>query len=101
RARRGEPAARGGVRHGSGDDHARLPARRPPVRRARGALMLLSRGVRIALRLATAATLAFVYLPIALIILYSFNSARVASWPIAGLTLDWYGRALATPGVRT
>jgi putative spermidine/putrescine transport system permease protein len=63
--------------------------------------MLLSRGVRIALRVATGVTLAFVYLPIALIILYSFNSARVASWPIAGLTLDWYGRALATPGIRT
>ena len=63
--------------------------------------MLLSRGVRIALRMATALTLAFIYLPIGLIVLYSFNSARVASWPIAGLTLDWYGRALATPGVRT
>jgi putative spermidine/putrescine transport system permease protein len=63
--------------------------------------MLLSRGVRIGLRVATALTLAFIYLPIALIVLYSFNSARVASWPIAGLTLDWYGRALATPGVRT
>ena len=63
--------------------------------------MLISRGVRIALRVATAATLGFIYLPIALIVLYSFNSARVASWPIAGLTLDWYGRALATPGVRT
>ena len=62
--------------------------------------MLLSRGLRIALRVATALTLAFIYLPIALIVLYSFNSARVASWPIAGLTLDWYGRALATPGVR-
>ena len=63
--------------------------------------MLLSRGVRIGLRVATALTLGFIYLPIALIVLYSFNSARVASWPIAGLTLDWYGRALATPGVRT
>jgi putative spermidine/putrescine transport system permease protein len=63
--------------------------------------MLLSRGVRIALRVATALTLGFIYLPIALIVLYSFNSARVASWPIAGLTLDWYGRALATAGVRT
>jgi putative spermidine/putrescine transport system permease protein len=63
--------------------------------------MLVSRGVRIALRVATALTLGFIYLPIALIVLYSFNSARVASWPIAGLTLDWYARALATPGVRT
>jgi putative spermidine/putrescine transport system permease protein len=63
--------------------------------------MLLPRGLRIALRLATAVTLAFIYLPIALIVLYSFNTARVASWPIAGLTLDWYVRALGNTGVRT
>ena len=63
--------------------------------------MLLSRGLRVALRLASALTLAFIYLPIALIVLYSFNSARVAAWPIAGLTLDWYGRALGNAGVRS
>jgi len=63
--------------------------------------MLLPRGVRIGLRVATGLTLAFIYLPIALIVLYSFNSARVASWPIAGLTLDWYARALANAGVRS
>jgi putative spermidine/putrescine transport system permease protein len=62
--------------------------------------MQLSRGLRIALRVATVVTLAFIYLPIFLIVLYSFNSARVASWPIAGLTLDWYGKALATTGFR-
>ena len=63
--------------------------------------MLLSRGLRVALRLASALTLAFIYLPIALIVLYSFNSARVAAWPIAGLTLDWYARALGNAGVRS
>ena len=63
--------------------------------------MLLPRWLRIALRAATGLTLAFIYVPIFLIVLYSFNSARVASWPIAGLTLDWYGKALANAGVRT
>ncbi len=62
--------------------------------------MILSRGLRIALRIASGLTLAFIYLPIAIIVLYSFNSARVATWPIAGLTLDWYGRALANAGIR-
>lgn len=62
--------------------------------------MILSRGLRIALRIASALTLAFIYLPIAIIVLYSFNTARVATWPIAGLTLDWYGRALANAGIR-
>ena len=62
--------------------------------------MILSRGLRIALRIASALTLAFIYLPIAIIVLYSFNTARVVTWPIAGLTLDWYGRALANVGIR-
>jgi len=62
--------------------------------------MQLSRGVRIGLRVATGLTLGFIYLPILLIVLYSFNTARVASWPIVGLTLDWYGKAFATTGFR-
>jgi putative spermidine/putrescine transport system permease protein len=62
--------------------------------------MLVPRGIRIALRLATALTLAFIYVPIGIIVLYSFNAARVASWPIQGLTLDWYARALSNPGIR-
>jgi len=62
--------------------------------------MQLSRGVRIALRAATGLTLAFIYLPILLIVLYSFNTARVASWPLSGLTLDWYAKAFATAGIR-
>jgi len=63
--------------------------------------MILPRGLRIALRIATAATLAFIYLPMAVIVLYSFNAARVATWPISGLTLDWYGRALGNAGIRS
>jgi putative spermidine/putrescine transport system permease protein len=63
--------------------------------------MLLPRGLRIGLRVATAVTLGFIYLPIILIVLYSFNASRVASWPITSLTLDWYGRALGNAGVRT
>ena len=41
--------------------------------------MGLSRGVRIALRLATGLALAFIYVPIGIIVLYSFNAARVAT----------------------
>ena len=62
--------------------------------------MQLSRGVRIALRAATGLTLAFIYVPIILIVLYSFNSAKVASWPLAGLTFDWYAKALGNVGIR-
>jgi putative spermidine/putrescine transport system permease protein len=63
--------------------------------------MILPRGLRILLRIATALTLAFIYIPIGIIVLYSFNAARVATWPISGLTLDWYGRALGNPGIRS
>ncbi|MEA2549212.1 MAG: putative spermidine/putrescine transport system permease protein [Chloroflexota bacterium] len=63
--------------------------------------MLVPRGIRIALRLATGLTMAFIYLPIALIVLYSFNAAKVATWPITGLTIDWYLKALANAGIRT
>jgi putative spermidine/putrescine transport system permease protein len=63
--------------------------------------MTLSRGVRIALRIATGLLLAFIYLPIGVILLYSFNAARVATWPIRGLTLDWYVRAIGDAGIRS
>jgi putative spermidine/putrescine transport system permease protein len=63
--------------------------------------MELSRPTRIVLRLATAGLLAFIYIPIILIVLYSFNSSRIATWPIAGFTLEWYGKALQDPGIRS
>ena len=39
--------------------------------------------VRLMLRLATAAILLFIYLPIALIVVYAFNTNRVPTWPPA------------------
>ena len=62
--------------------------------------MQLSRGTRIALRVATALILAFIYVPILVIILYSFNAKGVATWPIGDLTLDWYARAVSDRGIR-
>ena len=53
---------------------------------------------RIALRVATAAVLAFIYVPLGIIVIYAFSEARALAWPIAGFTLDWWGRALADPG---
>ena len=34
--------------------------------------------------------MAFLYLPIAVLILFSFNDSRTLSWPLTGFTLDWY-----------
>lgn len=62
--------------------------------------MGLSRGVRIALRIASGLVLAFIYVPIGIIILYSFNAAKVATWPIPSFTLDWYVKAVSDAGIR-
>jgi ABC-type spermidine/putrescine transport system permease subunit II len=40
------------------------------------------------------AVLGFLYLPIAFLILFSFNDRRAVGLPIQGLTLDWYHQAL-------
>jgi spermidine/putrescine transport system permease protein len=45
----------------------------------------------------TALVFAFLYLPIAVLILYSFNGAGVGGFPPRNLTLDWY-RALFADG---
>jgi putative spermidine/putrescine transport system permease protein len=52
------------------------------------------------LRAGTALTLVFVYTPLAVIALYAFNESRIQAWPIKGLTLEWFDRALHNPGVR-
>jgi putative spermidine/putrescine transport system permease protein len=62
--------------------------------------MYLDRGTKIFLRIATALVLAFIYIPIAVIILYAFNENRTQRWPIPGFTLDWFGKAIDNPGVR-
>ena len=56
---------------------------------------------RIALRIATALTLLFIYVPLFVIALYAFNENRVPTWPPAGLTLDWWGRAFNSEEVRS
>lgn len=36
------------------------------------------------------AILGFLYLPIAVLVTFSFNTSRSLTWPMSGLTLDWY-----------
>jgi putative spermidine/putrescine transport system permease protein len=62
--------------------------------------MVVSRPGRWLLRLGTALTFAFIYLPLVLIALYAFNERRTPAWPIPGLTLKWFGKALDNPGAR-
>ena len=62
--------------------------------------MNLSGSTRWLLRAGTAITLAFLYLPLFVIALYAFNERRIQTWPIPGLTLQWFGKAIHNPGVR-
>ena len=52
------------------------------------------------LRGATGLTLAFIYLPLLVITLYAFNDSRTQAWPINGLTLKWFSKALDNQGAR-
>ena len=62
--------------------------------------MGLPRWVAMALRAATVAVLGFIYVPIGIIVLYSFNAAKVATWPIQSFTIDWYVKAFNNPGIQ-
>ncbi|MCW2288885.1 ABC transporter permease [Leucobacter luti] len=62
-------------------------------------MLRLNRGTKIALALVTLIALGFMYIPLLVIILNSFNAGRVAGWPIPGFSLEWWGKALANPAV--
>jgi len=57
----------------------------------------LSSGTRWMLRLGTALTLCFLYLPLLVIALYAFNERRVQTWPIPGFTLEWFEKRSTIP----
>jgi putative spermidine/putrescine transport system permease protein len=59
-----------------------------------------SRATRLSLGLLTGLVLAFLYVPIAIICLYAFNSSNVQSWPIAGLTTKWFSPAIHDPAMQ-
>lgn len=55
---------------------------------------------RIALRIATIAVLAFIYVPLLVVVAYAFNSSGTTSWPPAGFSTRWVEAALANTGLR-
>ncbi len=74
-----------------------LVARR--LGRLRGAVMSgrLGRG---ALGLVSIAVLAFMYFPLALIVVYAFNESGTSAWPPSGISLRWIALALENSGLR-
>ena len=60
-----------------------------------------SRTVRIVLRLAAGVVLAFLYIPLAIVVVYAFNKARIQSWPPSGFTMRWFGVAWRNKELRS
>ncbi len=53
------------------------------------------------LGIATMCVLAFLYAPIATLIVFSFNSNSITRLPLEDFTLDWYAKALSNPDLMT
>jgi putative spermidine/putrescine transport system permease protein len=53
------------------------------------------------LRVWVALVLLFLFVPIAIVILYAFNSSNVQSWPMKGLSTRWFSVAWHDPQVRS
>ena len=52
------------------------------------------------LAIAAGAVIVFLYLPIAIIVLYAFNADRAQTWPIDNYTTHWFADAFANGSVR-
>lgn len=62
--------------------------------------MRLTGTPRIFLRFGVGLTLAFIYVPLAVIAIYAFSESRLLEWPPPGLTLEWFGKAFTNSGAR-
>jgi putative spermidine/putrescine transport system permease protein len=60
-----------------------------------------SRSTRIGLVAWSALVVLFLWLPLALIVVYAFNKSNVQSWPIPGFTTKWFRVAWQSQDVRT
>ena len=61
--------------------------------------MVESGWVRIGLRAATVVILGFLYLPLVIVLIHAFNESPFNEWPPTGLTLRWFGEALANSAI--
>ena len=56
--------------------------------------MRLSKRATLLLRGAVGVGLAFIYVPLIVIVIYAFNSSKVLEWPPPSFTLDWFPKAI-------
>jgi putative spermidine/putrescine transport system permease protein len=62
--------------------------------------MRLSKRSRILLRLAVWAGLAFIYIPLIVIVIYAFDSSKILTWPPPGWTTHWFSQAFKNEAAR-
>ncbi|MGN6274625.1 MAG: ABC transporter permease [Solirubrobacterales bacterium] len=62
--------------------------------------MRLSKRAQILLRAAVGLGLAFIYIPLAVIGIYAFNSSKILKWPPPSLTTEWFTKAFESETVR-
>ena len=62
--------------------------------------MNLSKSARWTLVAITGAVLVFIYFPLLVVLVNSFNASKVFSWPPTSWTTDWWSKAATNEGVR-
>jgi putative spermidine/putrescine transport system permease protein len=62
--------------------------------------MTLSRPAKLLLGLVMLAGLSFIYVPLGVVLINSFNASRVFAWPPQEFTLHWWDEVIHNPGVR-
>ena len=60
----------------------------------------LSKNGARALRVFFALVVAFLYAPIVILLIFSFNNSAVPSFPLSGFTFHWYREFLANSDLR-
>jgi putative spermidine/putrescine transport system permease protein len=59
------------------------------------------RGIRVGLQVWTVLVVAFLWIPLIIILLYAFNGSAIQTWPVGGWTLHWFHVAWHDPEVRS
>jgi putative spermidine/putrescine transport system permease protein len=62
--------------------------------------MRLSKRSRMLLRVAVAVGLAFIYIPLIVIVIYAFNSSKILAWPPPSFTTHWFSQAFKNEAAR-
>jgi putative spermidine/putrescine transport system permease protein len=62
--------------------------------------MRLSKRGKITLRVVVGLVLAFIYIPLLVIVVEAFNSSRILKWPPPGFTFSWFGKAFESESAR-